>query len=98
MTERADLLPLAATETERAISRTIGPWTPGAEVLSTLADPQRIPAALLPHLGAGEDLPPVWPGDDASRRALIQYSPRLHALIGTPKGGSSPHTRGTHFM
>lgn len=86
MTERADLLPLAATETERAISRAIGPWTPGAEVLSTLADPARIPAALLPHLGAGEDLPPVWPGDDASRRALIQYSPRLHALIGTPKG------------
>lgn len=86
MTERADLLPLAATETERDISRAIGPWTPGAEVLSTLADPQRIPAALLPHLGAGEDLPPVWPEDEASRRALIQYSPRLHALIGTPKG------------
>lgn len=86
MTERADLLPLAATETERAISRAIGPWTPGADIIHTLADPARIPAALLPHLGAGEDLPPVWPADEASRRALIQASPRLHALIGTPKG------------
>ena len=86
MTERADLLPLAATETERAISRAIGPWTPGADVIHTLADPASIPAALLPHLGAGEDLPPVWPQDESARRALIQYSPRLHALIGTPKG------------
>lgn len=86
MTERADLLPLAATETERAISRAIGPWTPGADIIHTLADPARTPAALLPHLGAGEDLPPVWPADEASRRALIQASPRLHALIGTPKG------------
>ncbi|TCS94119.1 tail protein P2 I [Tepidimonas ignava] len=86
MTERADLLPLAATGTERAISRAIGPWTPGANIIHTLADPARIPAALLPHLGAGEDLPPVRPADEASRRALIQASPRLHALIGTPKG------------
>ena len=86
MTERADLLPANATPVERAISRTIGPWTPGADIIHTLADPQRIPAALLPHLGAGEDLPPVWPADEASRRALIQYSPRLHALIGTPAG------------
>lgn len=84
--DRADLMPANGTPTERAISRTIGPWTPGAEVLSTLADPQRIPAALLPHLGTGEDLPPVWPDDEASRRALIAASPRLHALIGTPKG------------
>lgn len=86
MTERARLLPANATPLETAVSQAIGPWTPGADVLSTLADPQRIPAALLPHLGAGEDLPPVWPDDAASRRALIQYSPRLHALIGTPKG------------
>lgn len=87
MTElRADLLPANATEAERAISRAIGPWTPGAETIATLQDPQRIPAALLPHLGAGENLPPVWPADEAQRRALIAASPRLHALIGTPKG------------
>lgn len=87
MTElRADLLPANATEAERAISRAIGPWTPGAETIATLQDPQRIPAALLPHLGAGEDLPPVWPADEAQRRALIAASPRLHALIGTPAG------------
>ncbi len=86
MTERADLLPANATPVERAISRAIGPWTPGAEIIPALGDPRRIPAALLPHLGAGEDLPPVWPDDEASRRALIAASPRLHALIGTPAG------------
>ncbi|GIX31369.1 MAG: hypothetical protein KatS3mg124_1841 [Porticoccaceae bacterium] len=84
--DRADLLPSAATETERAISRALGPWTPGAATLATLGDPWRIPAALLPQMGAGEDLPPVWPDDEAARRALIAASPRLHALIGTPKG------------
>ncbi|MDM7462846.1 MAG: phage tail protein, partial [Tepidimonas taiwanensis] len=47
---------------------------------------RRILSRLLPHLGAGEDLPPVWPADEPARRALIQASPRLHALIGTPKG------------
>lgn len=87
MTEpRADLLPANATDVERAISGTIGPWTPGAQTIATLQNPQRIPVALLPHLGAGEDLPPVWPADEPSRRALITASPRLHALIGTPKG------------
>lgn len=86
MTERAHLLPANATPLEVAASRAIGPWTPGAETIATLADPQRIPAAMLPHLGAGEDLPPVWPDDESGRRALIQYSPKLHALIGTPKG------------
>lgn len=86
MTERAHLLPANATPIEIAVSRSIGPWTPGAETIATLGDPRRIPAALLPHLGAGEDLPPVWPDDEEERRALIQYSPRLHALIGTPKG------------
>lgn len=87
MTEpRADLLPANASDAERAISRAIGPWTPGSETIATLQDPQRIPAALLPHLGAGEDLPPVWPADEAGRRALIAASPKLHALIGTPRG------------
>lgn len=87
MTEpRRDLLPANASDIERAASLAIGPWTPGAELISTLHDPQRIPAHLLPHLGAAEDLPPVWPQDEAARRALIQASPRLHALIGTPKG------------
>lgn len=83
---RADLLPANATATERAISRAVGPWTPGALTIATLADPARIPASLLPHLGTSEDLPPVWPDDESARRALIQCSPRLHALIGTPKG------------
>ena len=86
MTERAHLLPANATPLETAVSQAIGPWTPGAETIATLADPQRIPARLLPQLAASEDLPPVWPDDEAGRRALIQYSPRLHALIGTPKG------------
>ncbi|WP_114649103.1 phage tail protein [Pseudothauera hydrothermalis] len=86
MTERASLLPANATPLEIAASRTIGPWTPGAQTIATLADPARIPARLLPHLAAGEDLPPVWPADEAGRRALIAASPRLHALIGTPTG------------
>lgn len=87
MTEvRADLLPANATDVERSASLAIGPWTPGAALLSTLQDPRHIPAALLPHLAAGEDLPPVWPADETSRRALIAASPRLHALIGTPAG------------
>ena len=86
MTERAHLLPAAATPLEIAVSQTIGPWTPGAETIATLADPQRIPTRLLPHLAAGEDLPPVWPADEAAQRALIAASPRLHALIGTPAG------------
>ncbi|MDW8337109.1 MAG: phage tail protein [Tepidimonas sp.] len=84
--ERAHLLPANATPVEVAASQTIGPWTPGAQTLARLGDPRRIPAALLPHLGAGEDLPPVWPADEAARRALIAASPRLHALIGTPMG------------
>jgi hypothetical protein len=83
---RAHLLPANATPVEVATSRTIGPWTPGADLLATLADPQRIPAHLLPQLAAGEDLPPLWPDDEAARRALIAASPRLHALIGTPAG------------
>lgn len=86
MTERAHLLPANASALEIAASQTIGPWTPGAETLHTLVDPRRIPAHLLPHLAAGEDLPPVWPSDEAAQRALIAASPRLHALIGTPKG------------
>lgn len=86
MTERADLLPANASAFERAISRAIGPWTPAADVLSTLGDARRIPAGLLPQLAAGEDIPPVWPADEAGRRALIDASPRLHAQIGTPGG------------
>ncbi|RPE72537.1 tail protein P2 I [Tibeticola sediminis] len=86
MTERAHLLPANATPLEIAASQAIGPWTPGAETIATLADPRRIPARLLPHLAAGEDVPPVWPDDEAAQRALIAASPRLHALIGTPAG------------
>lgn len=82
----ADLLPASATSAERAISLAMGPWTQGVDVLASLGAPGSIPSALLPHLGAGEDLPPVWPDDEASRRALIAASPRLHALIGTPQG------------
>lgn len=86
MTERRDLLPANATTIERAISRAIGPWTPGAQLLSTLGDAQRIPAPLLPILAASEDIPPVWPQAEAEQRALIAASPRLHAMIGTASG------------
>jgi phage tail P2-like protein len=85
MTDRSHLLPPNATPLERAASIAIGPWTTGDSVISTLHDPARIPAALLPHLALGEDVP-VWPQGEAERRALIAASPRLHALIGTPKG------------
>lgn len=83
---RADLLPANASAFERAASLAIGPWTPGIDVLSSLASPSQIPANLLANLAAAEDLPPLWPDDDPSRRALIAASPKLHALIGTPKG------------
>ncbi|WP_010465875.1 phage tail protein [Acidovorax radicis] len=85
MTDRHHLLPPNATPLERAASSSMGPWTVGDEVLSTLQDPARIPAHLLPHLALAEDVP-VWPQAEAERRAVIKASPRLHALIGTPKG------------
>ncbi|WP_422842588.1 phage tail protein [Acidovorax sp. M2(2025)] len=85
MTERHHLLPPNATPLERAASSTVGPWTVGDAALSTLQDPARIPAHLLPHLGLAEDVP-VWPEGEAERRAVIKASPRLHALIGTPRG------------
>jgi len=85
MTDRHHLLPPNATPLERAASSTMGPWTVGDSALSTLQDPLRIPAHLLPHLALAEDVP-VWPQGEAERRAVIKASPRLHALIGTPKG------------
>lgn len=86
MTEpRHHLLPPNATPLERAASLAIGPWTVGDDAITTLHDPARIPAALLPHLALAEDVP-LWPDGEAERRALIASSPRLHALIGTPKG------------
>ncbi|MBS0501115.1 MAG: phage tail protein [Proteobacteria bacterium] len=79
------LLPPNATALEIAVSQTIGPWTDGEGAIATLQDPARIPAALLPHLALAEDVP-VWPDGEGQRRAVIGASPRLHALIGTPKG------------
>lgn len=85
MTDRHHLLPPNATPLERAASSAMGPWTVGDAALSTLQDPTRIPAHLLPHMGLAEDVP-VWPQAEAERRAVIASSPRLHALIGTPRG------------
>lgn len=85
MTERQHLLPPNASALERAASLAIGPWTTGDGAIATLQDPDRIPAALLPHLALGEDVP-VWPAGEAERRAIIKASPRLHALIGTARG------------
>lgn len=85
MTDRRHLLPPNATPLERAASSAMGPWTVGDAALSTLQDPARIPAHLLPHMGLAEDVP-VWPQAEAERRAVIKASPRLHALIGTPRG------------
>lgn len=85
MTDRHHLLPPNATPLERAASSAMGPWTVGDAALSTLQDPARIPAHLLPHLALSEDVP-VWPQGETERRAVIAASPRLHALIGTPRG------------
>ncbi|WP_343734501.1 phage tail protein [Acidovorax sp.] len=85
MTDRHHLLPPNATPLERAASSAMGPWTVGDAALSTLQDPARVPAHLLPHMGLAEDVP-VWPQAEAERRAVIKASPRLHALIGTPRG------------
>ena len=85
MTDRHHLLPPNATPLERAASSAMGPWTVGDSALSTLQDPARIPAHLLPHMGLAEDVP-MWPQGEAERRAIIKASPRLHALIGTPRG------------
>jgi len=85
MTKRRHLLPHNSTPLERALSLAAGPWTTGDETIESLQDPSRIPAELLPHLALAEDVP-LWPDGDAERRAIIAASPRLHALIGTPKG------------
>lgn len=85
MTDRHHLLPPNATPLERAASSAMGPWTVGDSVLATLQNPARIPAHLLPHMAMAEDVP-VWPQGEAQRRAVIAASPRLHALIGTPRG------------
>jgi len=86
MTELARLLPPNATPVEAAIEQTIGPRDPGAGMLATLDDARRAPAALLPMLATVEDIPPVWPQDEAARRSLVWQAPRWHALIGTAAG------------
>lgn len=86
MTELARLLPPNATPVEAAIEQTIGPRDPGAQTLATLDDARRAPAALLPMLATLEDIPPVWPPDEAARRSLVWQAPRWHALIGTAAG------------
>jgi hypothetical protein len=86
MTELPRLLPPNATPVEAAIEQTIGPRDPGTETLATLDDARRAPAALLPMLATVEDIPPVWPPDDESRRSLVWQAPRWHALIGTAAG------------
>lgn len=80
------LLPPNATPVEAAVEQTIGPRDPGAEQLATLDDARRAPAALLPMLATVEDVPPVWPDDEAARRSLVWQAPRWHALIGTAAG------------
>ena len=86
MTDLPRLLPPNATPVEAAIEQTIGPRDPGAELLATLDDARRAPAALLPMLATVEDVPPVWPDDEAARRSLVWQAPRWHALIGTASG------------
>lgn len=86
MTEpRHPLLPPNSTALEKAASLAIGPWTEGEATIATLQTPAAAPAALLPHVGLGEDLP-LWPAAESEQRALLAYSPKLHALIGTAKG------------
>ena len=86
MTEpRHPLLPPNSTALEKATSLAIGPWVEGESAIATLQNPATAPAALLPHIGLGEDLP-MWPTQEGEQRSLIAYSPKLHALIGTPKG------------
>lgn len=86
MTEaRHHLLPPNSTALERAASLALGPWTDGEAAIATLQNPATAPAALLPHVGMGEDLP-LWPATEGEQRSLIAAAPRLHALIGTPKG------------
>ena len=84
MTEpRHPLLPPNSTALEKATSLAIGPWVEGESAIATLQNPATAPAALLPHIGLGEDLP-MWPTQEGEQRSLIAYSPKLHALIGTP--------------
>ncbi len=83
MTER--LLPRNASPLELALEQGLGPDDPGAAVLRTLWRPAEIPAALLPWLGWGDDVP-AWPADEGPRRSVCAKSHRLHGLIGTAKG------------
>jgi hypothetical protein len=80
----ASLLPPNATPLARAIEQASAPrLTP--QVLRTLYDPAHAPAALLPWLAWGEDVP-LWPADEQQRREIIRRSHRLHGLIGTATG------------
>lgn len=86
MTDPRDhLLPPNSTALEIAVARAAGPSVAAESAIATLLNPAAIPAALLPHMAAGEDVP-LWPAAESERRAIVAASPRLHALIGTPKG------------
>ena len=75
MTEpRHPLLPPNSTALERAASLAIGPWTEGEAAIATLQNPAAAPAALLPHVGLGEDLP-LWPAAESEQRAMLANSP-----------------------
>jgi hypothetical protein len=77
------LLP-RATPLERAVeSAAATGLTPNA--LRTLYRPADIAAPLLPWLAWGENVP-VWPADEAERRAVVAESWRLHRLRGTLGG------------
>lgn len=85
MTERLpSILAPNATPLARAVEQASAP-RPSPAVLRTLYDPARIPAALLPWLAWGENVP-VWPQGEAQRRDIIRRSHRLHGLIGTADG------------
>lgn len=78
------LLPRHATPFERALESATAPIDQH-EVLHTLALPDRIPAASLPWLAWGEDVP-HWPDAEVERRDVTARSHRLHGLIGTAAG------------
>ncbi len=80
----ASLLPTNATALEQAAAKACAP-TLSPAVLRTLHDPAKLPAALLPWLGWGENVP-LWPESEVQQRDLIARSRRLHGLIGTSAG------------
>lgn len=78
------LLPPNTTTLDRAIEQVTAPRLTPA-LLRTTYDPARIPLALLPWLGWGENVP-LWPPGEAQQRQLVRDSHRLHGLIGTATG------------